>query len=118
VTREGNLNAFKTGIKPDYYRRIAFEAYGESCNRCGATELIVVHHRDENRHNNHVTNLEVLCRTCHMKEHHGKRVEWTCPECGTVLSLQPFWAQRRKFCSNQCRLNARNADGTFGKVAA
>jgi 5-methylcytosine-specific restriction endonuclease McrA len=60
---------FTTGINANYYRRIAFEAYGEACQRCGSTRNVDVHHKDENRHNSDLSNLEVLCRSCHSKAH-------------------------------------------------
>jgi 5-methylcytosine-specific restriction endonuclease McrA len=67
---------FKGGIKPDYYRRIAFDQYGKSCNRCGKNSnedgspaYLVIHHIDENRRNSDLSNLEVLCMSCHLKHH-------------------------------------------------
>mgnify|MGYP000873039576 CR=1 FL=1 len=62
---------WRGGIQPRYYRRIAFEAHGQVCARCGAVppKRIVVHHRDEDRRNNDLSNLEVLCMTCHLKHH-------------------------------------------------
>lgn len=44
----------------------------DKCERCGSTTLLVVHHKDRNRHNNNEGNLETLCRKCHFKEHHIK----------------------------------------------
>jgi 5-methylcytosine-specific restriction endonuclease McrA len=66
------------GIKPEYYQRIAFAAHGRACQRCGSTRHLNVHHKDENRRNSKVGNLEVLCRSCHNREHglggrHAKR---------------------------------------------
>ena len=42
------------------------------CNRCGYSdcpEILGVHHRDRNRKNNNLENLEVLCPNCHSLEH-------------------------------------------------
>lgn len=42
------------------------------CNRCGYngdTRILGVHHKDRNRNNNDVSNLEVLCPNCHSLEH-------------------------------------------------
>jgi 5-methylcytosine-specific restriction endonuclease McrA len=42
------------------------------CERCGYSEhpeILGVHHKDRNRHNNDLSNLEVLCPTCHSLEH-------------------------------------------------
>jgi len=40
-----------------------------SCNRCGTTKKLCVHHKDENRANNSLENLETVCRRCHALEH-------------------------------------------------
>lgn len=42
------------------------------CNRCNYSEfpqLLGVHHKDRNRQNNDLSNLEVLCPMCHSLEH-------------------------------------------------
>lgn len=41
------------------------------CERCGKqnAKRFVVHHKDRNHHNNDIPNLEVLCDSCHRKEH-------------------------------------------------
>ena len=59
------------------YRERALEHYGCKCQRCGkefAKEQLVVHHIDENNGgsdagNHELTNLMVLCRSCHSKLH-------------------------------------------------
>jgi len=43
------------------------------CNRCGydaVPQILVIHHRDEDRSNNAVVNLEILCPNCHALEHY------------------------------------------------
>lgn len=60
-------------------RRVV-EASGRSlykCERCGNVNKNQEqhrHHKDRNRANNDSTNLEVLCATCHIKEHNLTRV--------------------------------------------
>lgn len=78
------------------------------CVRCGATEKLVVHHKDGQGRasgdpNNVLENLETLCRACHIAEHRlsliaGKRANnfrrpklgrWSrrwdsCRRCGTT----------------------------------
>lgn len=44
----------------------------KSCQRCGFNEepkILGVHHKDRNRHNNEMSNLEILCPNCHSLEH-------------------------------------------------
>lgn len=43
----------------------------------------IIHHIDKNKHNNHVTNLEMKTRSLHTKEHcHGKTlVDLNCGYC-------------------------------------
>jgi hypothetical protein len=61
---------YRTGIGT--FSKRAFQYYGRKCNRCGSLEKLVVHHQDEDRTNNVLENLEVLCRKCH-QNHHCKR---------------------------------------------
>lgn len=42
-----------------------------SCERCFSDKFLIVHHKDENRQNNILSNLETLCRKCH-QTHHGE----------------------------------------------
>ncbi len=58
------------------YRDIAFREKEKRCERCGYDKhqaAIVVHHRDRNRNNNFLSNLEVLCCNCHAIEHYGEQ---------------------------------------------
>jgi len=54
------------------YRAIAFRNKEHKCTICGYKEVIevlVVHHIDQNRSNNSMSNLEILCPTCHEVKH-------------------------------------------------
>lgn len=59
---------------PDYssYRNKALKNYPNKCNRCGYSNninVLVVHHKDRDRENSNILNLEILCRNCHYEEH-------------------------------------------------
>jgi hypothetical protein len=67
-------------IQPDHYgdgkhtkyRRLALTELPNKCNHCSwdlYKEVLVVHHKDRDRTNNTIENLEVLCPTCHGVEH-------------------------------------------------
>lgn len=45
---------------------------GKSCERCGYKkyEILQVHHKDKNRQNNELDNLELICPNCHYEEHY------------------------------------------------
>ncbi len=47
---------------------------GEQCRLCGNKQDLQVHHIDEDRSHNNLSNLIVLCRSCHSKQHRSK--EW------------------------------------------
>ena len=45
------------------------------CERCDFIDVneLPRHHKDRNRNNNDISNLEVLCRSCHALEHTSER---------------------------------------------
>lgn len=55
------------------YREKAFRHYMPVCNRCSYSNILAleVHHKDRNRENNDILNLEILCANCHTIEHKG-----------------------------------------------
>lgn len=57
------------------YRKKALKYLKKICSRCNYSEnqkAIIVHHKDRNRMNNDISNLEILCGNCHFIEHYGK----------------------------------------------
>jgi hypothetical protein len=44
---------------------------GRCCEKCGYKkyEILEVHHKDRNRENNELINLELICPNCHAEEH-------------------------------------------------
>ena len=75
-------NNFKEIHPPHYsngesiYREMALRNYPNQCNRCGynkVPEILEVHHRDCNRDNNQLTNLELLCPNCHSENHFAEK---------------------------------------------
>lgn len=68
-------------IQPDHYKNgvgartgrvVARRNLPLVCCRCGygrETRILEVHHRDRKRHNNDLSNLEILCPNCHAIEH-------------------------------------------------
>lgn len=81
VCSRGCANSyFRSGVNnPNYkngsgtnYRFRAFLHKEKKCEKCGWSEypeILEVHHRDRDRSNNDLENLEVLCPTCHEIEH-------------------------------------------------
>jgi len=50
------------------YRSIAFKGYDKKCEVCGYedhSEILEVHHIDEDKKNNKLSNLIILCPNCH-----------------------------------------------------
>lgn len=61
-------NHYKDGMY--WYRQKALSHYEHQCAICGWNEdvdVLEVHHIDENRENNDIDNLIILCPTCHRK---------------------------------------------------
>lgn len=57
------------------YRNQARTVLKNECKRCGSLNNLIVHHVDGNFKNNPVdgSNWEILCRSCHPKEHPRER---------------------------------------------
>ena len=54
------------------YRPNALKHFPHVCNICGYNKYLAVlqiHHKDKNRRNNTLNNLEILCPTCHEERH-------------------------------------------------
>lgn len=69
---------YKTGERhPNYnnglssYRQRKLRSGNNKCEDCGNSDIRVleVHHRDENRKNNSLENLAILCANCHRIRH-------------------------------------------------
>ena len=61
---------FQTGSNK--YRAKAFRELPNECSECGYKkypQLLEVHHKDKDRENSSIENLEILCPTCHQKKH-------------------------------------------------
>jgi hypothetical protein len=55
------------------YRKKAFDTYPHRCDVCGYDKymsVLQVHHRDRDRSNNDVANLQIVCPTCHVEIHY------------------------------------------------
>lgn len=59
------------------YRSAVFKQRGiKVCEKCGwdeHIEILQVHHKDRNRQNNKLENLEILCPNCHLWDHYQNK---------------------------------------------
>ena len=65
-----NMRPDHYGTTTKNYREKAFKEYSHECAVCGYNEdkdILEVHHIDENRENNEIDNLIILCPICHRK---------------------------------------------------
>lgn len=105
----------------DAYRKRARRLRGSSCEVCGRTERLSLHHKDRNWSNNDPSNLQTLCASCHTSLHHEaghispRRTPPPCEVCG-----KPSY--RRALCSTHLtrwkrygdpRLTKRKLDGRW-----
>lgn len=63
---------YGTGEGKYAYRALALSSLPNECNKCGynkCVKALQVHHRDHDRANNALENLEILCPTCHVEHH-------------------------------------------------
>ena len=82
------FNNYK-GLMVKSYRTKAFRFYGRKCMRCGSEDRLEVHHKDRDRSNNELSNLEVVCFSCHQQEHieelKQEAEKRRCPKTGRFL---------------------------------
>ena len=50
-------------------RDILLELLGNKCSSCGATDNLELHHIDNNRLNNSLDNIKLVCKECHKNIH-------------------------------------------------
>ena len=80
--KQGGLSLLKQKRELLHYdgvREAALKRDNYRCVRCGTGVALTVHHKDgkgrsvpRGKKNNKLSNLETLCRSCHMKEHRSK----------------------------------------------
>lgn len=66
------LNGNYTGNKINFRylkRIIEKKKFNITCERCSSIKYLCVHHKDRNQDNDEFSNLEILCKRCHTKEH-------------------------------------------------
>ncbi|HLN19359.1 MAG TPA: HNH endonuclease [Patescibacteria group bacterium] len=74
--REGikyKLNSPRDKVKTQGLLKIRLlKIRGKKCERCGfgKYEILQVHHKNKNRNNNDLDNLELICPNCHSEEHY------------------------------------------------
>lgn len=61
---------YKNGIGS--FAKRAFERYEHKCAWCKSKRHLLVHHKNHDRTNNRLSNLIIVCKSCHQK-HHTKR---------------------------------------------
>jgi len=49
-----------------------------ACSECGGNTELHIHHKDKDRFNNELNNLQVLCRQCHAKKHKNVAILQVC----------------------------------------
>jgi hypothetical protein len=66
----------RDNIKNQYALKLRLiEKRGDVCERCdyNKTDILQIHHKDRDRSNNNLENLELICLNCHYEEHLLKR---------------------------------------------
>ena len=89
-----------TNKSTGHFRARAAEK-SKSCNRCGATTNLEVHHRDRDVLNDSPRNLEKICSACHDLEHLKVSPTSICAACGTSFTAASH-RNRNKICSAPC----------------
>lgn len=79
TTGHGN-GRFKDGSHARGYRSVVSK---KVCEACGATDRLIIHHRNDNHFDNNKENLQVLCTGCHQSLH--KTAYWAAKRAGRPI---------------------------------
>lgn len=71
---------YKDGSQSRLYRQLVDK---ERCACCGATDTLGIHHKNNDHYDNRLSNLEVLCNSCHLSK--TKRLWWKAKKAGLSL---------------------------------
>lgn len=103
-------------VAPDWYRgkkyrgRYCYEHHlvWEKHTGLPVPDGCIVHHKDENKHNNNINNLQLMEQKTHVAMHAKKGrtvLELRCPSCGKHFIKEKrncFRKKRLMFCSRHC----------------
>lgn len=74
-----------------------------------------VHHIDENKDNNELSNLQLLKKITHVKSHAEKqiinKITKICEQCEEEYESSSNIAHKQRFCSNKCKARWRREHG-------
>lgn len=73
----------------------------------------VVHHKDHNKLNNKIENLELMSRSEHQRHHvmAHERVEKKCNSCRQEYKTKVIYQSHSLFCSKKCKAKFRRDSG-------
>ena len=78
VTKKSRREAYMTFLQTDYWKKVrdlVLKRDKNTCQGCGNTKYLQVHHKTYKNHLNELENLQdliTLCRICHKNEHKQK----------------------------------------------
>ena len=111
---------WKGGVdNSEYLQRIVYKKNDKlkMCEHCKSKKYIQLHHKDKNQKNNIISNIKILCASCHRKEHY-KNI-WAsygikkCRCCGTTKRKH----EARGLCINcYVRLRYQNKNKKYSRL--
>ncbi len=91
----------------DYFdgkREVVLKRDKYKCRKCGNTGRLYVHHKDNNKKNNRMSNFLTLCAVCHKHAHHPLSMFMTITEFAKKLkvSTHRIYDLRHKSAFKDC----------------
>lgn len=80
----------------------------------------IIHHKDRNKHNNDINNLQLIEMKNHSSYHTASRgihkVTWSCGMCNTIFTRNYSQTPEGKNMDNKVPFCSRKCSGTYGTL--
>ena len=113
-------SAKRASLYQQTIREIAIKSLGGKCSKCGSTDNLQIHHKDNNLRNLKMSNLTLFCTPCH-SIFHGKNIAFRRRGNGlqrvrsTVYVQNNLWNDFNDICLREGESMSQKVEGFISR---